>query len=218
MKVSRIIFVLLISALAISAIEKREMQIYPRSYDWRKPESRFASAPDDQKILRDDSNSRAGNCPIAEDIAPCVCTNDTYLVLDCSAVQTEAQLEEVFQAEFPVKEFYTFVIDSSYNLFRLDFSTNGVSFVEFLFTGSQSSIEFISEEFFRDSAATVSDIDVFSSEIGDGGFPFEALSGYPSLSIVRVTNARLTQMPIIESDSLGNLALRGNEIAAIEPG
>ena len=94
-------------------------------------------------------------------------TTRTVLGSRRSAVQTEAQLEQVFQADFPVKEFYLFVIDGSYNLFRLDFSTNGVSFVQFLFTGS---IEFISEEFFRDSATTVSFIDVFSVEIGDGEF------------------------------------------------
>ena len=219
MKIASIIFVLLISALAISATEKVGMPTYSRSSDWRKPEARIRSELVGRRTLRADANSRAGNCPIADDIAPCVCTDDgTDLVLDCSDVQSEAQLEEVFQAEFPVKEFFKFVIDNPYNLFHLNFSTNGVSFVEFLFTGSYISIQSISEEVFRDSAATVEFIQVQSSEIEDGGFPFEALSGYPSLVAIHLYDARLTQMPVIQSDSLQDLVLGRNQISTVEPG
>ena len=111
-----------------------------------------------------------------------------------------------------------FVIENPYNLFHLNFSTNGVSFVEFFFTGSLISIQSISEEVFRDSAATVEFIEVLSSEIRDGGFPFEALSGYPSLVEVIVYDSRLTQMPVIESDSLQDLVLGSNQISTLEPG
>ena len=204
---------------AINVTEKVGMLTYSRSYDWRKPEARFRSALVGQRALRNDANSLAGNCPIAEDIAPCVCTDDgTDLVLDCSDVQSEAQLKKVFQAEFPVKEFFMFVIDNPHDLFHFNFSTNGVSFVEFFFTGSYISIQSISEEVFRDNAATVEYIEVLSSEIEDGGFPFEALSGYPSLVAFIMYDARLTQMPVIQSDSLQDLVLGRNQISTLEPG
>ncbi|CAL4065175.1 unnamed protein product, partial [Meganyctiphanes norvegica] len=43
------------------------------------------------------------SCPDAEDIAPCVCAygnGNTYMDLDCSSVESEEQLKQIFKADF----------------------------------------------------------------------------------------------------------------------
>ena len=45
-------------------------------------------------------------CPEPDTISPCVCSvEEKGLLLDCSNVASDAELETIFQKEFPTKEF-----------------------------------------------------------------------------------------------------------------
>ncbi|CAL4133709.1 unnamed protein product, partial [Meganyctiphanes norvegica] len=58
-------------------------------------------------------------CPDAEDISPCVCTYDTVskaMDLECSAVESEEQLKQIFKADFPLKNFNKFDLHDNNNI------------------------------------------------------------------------------------------------------
>ncbi|CAL4124256.1 unnamed protein product, partial [Meganyctiphanes norvegica] len=71
-------------------------------------------------------------CPDAEDIHPCVCTYDSAsnaMDLECSAVESEEQLKQIFKADFPFKNFKYFELWSNNNIKVLEAGVlNGISF------------------------------------------------------------------------------------------
>ena len=181
----------------------------------------YSSAIEDTKFRRDGTVRDDFPCPEAAAIAPCECSEDyngNGLVLDCTAAEYNDQLTEVFLQEFPVTEFYLFQIAHTYNLFNLNFSTNGVSFEEFAFCCGSMSIESISEDVFRDSADRVVRIEISNSEVTSNGFPFEMISEFPVLEEFSIYVSKLTEMPVIESESMIELDLEENQISALNPG
>ncbi|CAL4094016.1 unnamed protein product, partial [Meganyctiphanes norvegica] len=71
-------------------------------------------------------------CPDAEDIAPCVCIQDSVsnaVALDCSSVENEEQLKQIFKADFPFKNFHKFYLLFNNNIKVLEAGVfNGISF------------------------------------------------------------------------------------------
>ena len=166
-----------------------------------------------------DGQSKAFPCPDAADIAPCVCIEIGFnLYLDCTDAESDEELEQVFQQYFPVREFFEFQMHRTESLVNLNFTTNGVSFENFIFSTGPFSIQNIADEFFADSALDVTVIDIESSQIGDDGFPFASLSNYPQLDTLQLTGGQITEVPRIVSFSLSALRLSNNQIASVEPG
>mgnify|MGYP000209288868 CR=1 FL=1 len=178
-----------------------------------------SSAVEDFKLSDDGTVRDDFPCPEAAAIAPCICYEDTHgLSLDCTAAESNAQISEVFQQEFPVTEFNYFQIQGTTTLVNLNFSTNGVSFLSFYFCCDSLSIESTSEDVFRDSADRIVDIEIQNSQLTSSGFPFEMISEFPLLASLEIVSANLTEMPVIVSDNLFILMLEQTQIATLNPG
>ena len=179
-------------------------------------ELRQSSPSFDELNQRTEGNARRERCPSAKDITPCRCEDSVFLNLDCSNALNISEITEVFQKDFPTKEFDDFTIFYTTSLTHLNFTTNGISFRAFIFTGH--SIESIAKEVFRDSSQRVTHIEIIDTKITNEGFPFEALSDYPKLLAFEMLNSRVSSMPNIESQSMDILMLGDNQISSLEQG
>ena len=216
-----IIFALLCSVLAISVNAKSDRPSFHErhAYEMHWQEMRHRSHPAKKLDNTNVVHPKAFPCPEAPDIAPCVCVEvGADLYLDCTDVESDEQLEQIFQADFPVKFFYEFQVHRSDSLVNLNFTTNGVSFEHFYFAVGPFAIETVTEDLFTDSALVVETIGFEYSRITDGNFPFDSLSNYPSLYFLDLYGGELTTVPRIVSFSLTGLVLGRNRITAVEPG
>ena len=213
---------LLCTAFSANGNEQQKMLGNP-SFHERHQEVVKSSAARSLKQENDDQ-PRELFCPDPETITPCVCTLfEGSLYLDCSNANTVEEINEVFQMEFPIQSFAQFAIffNNISDFEEINFTTNGVSFEEFLFIseeGSGALTETITEDVFRDSAGVVTEIHIVGLPISDGGFPFHKLAEYPALNTFELRLGALTEMPNITSDSLRILELQGNSISVLNKG
>ncbi|CAL4094802.1 unnamed protein product [Meganyctiphanes norvegica] len=121
-------------------------------------------------------------CPDAEDIAPCVCTyynESNTMALDCSAVESEEQLKQIFKADFPLKNFREFYFQGNNNLKVLEAGIfNGISF-EIINIGNND-LEVIESQALDSCYEVVTDIFLKANRITF--FPFDELSHFSKLS------------------------------------
>ena len=220
MKEFFIVLFLLCTTLAASANEQRGRidRLRPRE---RHQEAVKSSAARSLK-QQNSEQPRELFCPEPETITPCICTLfEGSLYLDCSLASSVEEINEVFQVEFPIQTFAQFAIyfNNISDFETINFTTNGVSFEEFLFIsedGSSTSTEAITEDVFRDSASVVTEIHIVGLPISDDGFPFNKLTEYPTLTTFELRLGALTEMPLITSDSLRILELQGNFISVLD--
>ncbi|CAL4067996.1 unnamed protein product [Meganyctiphanes norvegica] len=134
-------------------------------------------------------------CPDAEDIDPCVCTytsEDNAMDLDCSAVESEDQLKQIFKAYFPVKKFVSFSMYENSNIKVLEAGVfNGISFerIEIQF----SHLEVIELQALDSCYETAWNIDVCCNMITS--FPFDELSHFPKLRYFDIRSNSLSMIP-----------------------
>ncbi|CAL4175997.1 unnamed protein product [Meganyctiphanes norvegica] len=134
------------------------------------------------------------HCPDAEDIHPCVCTyyNEVAMDLECSGLEGEDQLRQVFSADFPIKNFRRFIMYSNNNLKVLESSVfNGISF-EWI-SIEQSQLEVIEMHAFDSCYETTTYIRLLMNNITS--FPFDDLFHFSKLSYFALSNNLLDMIP-----------------------
>ncbi|XP_050731150.1 oplophorus-luciferin 2-monooxygenase non-catalytic subunit-like [Eriocheir sinensis] len=152
-------------------------------------------------------------CPEVIDISPCVCTLfGVDLQLDCSKVADNTQLEQVFQADFPFKNFSLLTIianpeDPRIGIVTLDENT----FQDITFANihiSHTNLEFIYPTAFDKSAPMLETLIVTDSFLQL--FPFDLVDYAPFLTDLRVFRNNLIHMPEMSSDTLTYLEVAYN--------
>ncbi|CAL4094008.1 unnamed protein product, partial [Meganyctiphanes norvegica] len=135
------------------------------------------------------------SCPDAEDIAPCVCTyNSFYLSLElrCSRVESEEQLKQIFKADFPVKNFYEFRLQDNNNIKVLEAGVfNGVSFD--IIVISSTDLEVVELQALESCYETATWISLTNNKITS--FPFDELSQFSKLGHFYIHYNSLSVIP-----------------------
>lgn len=158
------------------------------------------------------ASPKAFPCPDDINIFPCTCTVGTSGEpdLDCSAVQSNLELENAFQATFPYSEFNNLIIQPASGHPGLtdikSYVFGEVSFKHVTITNTY--IRTIEEEAFTPSHDTLIILDVSNNEIDS--FPYESIVSYIHLRILNLSNNRLSSLPNLESPSLLSLDLSQN--------
>ncbi|CAL4079126.1 unnamed protein product [Meganyctiphanes norvegica] len=142
-------------------------------------------------------------CPDAEDIAPCVCTyhiEDNAMDLNCSAVESEEQLKQIFKADFPFKIFKKIVIYGNDNIKVLEAGVfNGISFERIDI--EHNHLEVIELQALDSCYETATEIDLYFNKITS--FPFVELSHCSNLSHFDISDNALSMIP---ADAFNGLA------------
>ncbi|CAL4061982.1 unnamed protein product [Meganyctiphanes norvegica] len=145
-------------------------------------------------------------CPDAEDIAPCVCTYDSernVVDLDCSKVESEDQLKQIFEADFPLRKIETFTINSNNNIKILESGVfNGVSFVNILI--SYSVLEVIELNAFDSCYEVATGISLLHN-YNLVSFPFDSVSHFSKLISFVMKFGYLSMIPADIFDGLTTL-------------
>ncbi|CAL4249931.1 unnamed protein product, partial [Meganyctiphanes norvegica] len=134
-------------------------------------------------------------CPDVEDIAPCICTYDSMsnaTDLDCSDVESEDQLKQIFKADFPVKNFRRFILKSNDNLNVLEsYVFNGISFEEL--TCNYNQLEIIETHALDSCYETATQLDFRGNNIT--AYPFEELKHFSKLNVFSISKNLLNMIP-----------------------
>ncbi|CAL4064228.1 unnamed protein product [Meganyctiphanes norvegica] len=134
-------------------------------------------------------------CPDAEDIAPCVCTYDTVssaMDLDCSAVESEEQLKQIFKADFPFKNFNQFNLTGNNNIKVLELGVfNGISFE--IIHIEENSLEVIELHALDSCYETATEIYLYHNKITS--FPFDDVSLFSKLCYFTLSYNPLSVIP-----------------------
>ncbi|CAL4122259.1 unnamed protein product, partial [Meganyctiphanes norvegica] len=146
-------------------------------------------------------------CPDAEDIAPCVCTyvsEDNAMDLDCSAVESEDQLKQIFKSYFPFKNFVLFIMHGNNSITVLEAGVfNGISFESIIIYNTN--LEVIELQALDSCYETAWEIDVSNNMITS--FPFDELSQFSKLSHFRIKKNSLSMIPADAFNGLTALEL-----------
>ncbi|CAL4130229.1 unnamed protein product [Meganyctiphanes norvegica] len=154
-------------------------------------------------------------CPHAEDITPCVCINGPReFSIDCSAVQQQDRLIEVFQAHFPHPEMSSFYLNSNKYIKVLG---EGL-FVNTTFQEihvRNSELQNIQQGVILGLEDTLVELDLFNSHIDS--FQVD-LSSLTILERLQLDFNYLRGLPELKSDTLTHLSLGGNLFSEIPSG
>ncbi|CAL4101273.1 unnamed protein product [Meganyctiphanes norvegica] len=146
-------------------------------------------------------------CPDAEDIAPCVCTynsEENALDLECSSVESEDQLKQIFQSYFPFMNFRSFYIQNNNNIKVLKAGVfNGISFERIII--EHSNLEIIELQALDSCYETLSEIFVHINKMTY--FPFDELSHFSKLSYLFIEENSLSMIPANAFNGLTALEL-----------
>ncbi|CAL4163146.1 unnamed protein product [Meganyctiphanes norvegica] len=134
-------------------------------------------------------------CPDAEDIAPCVCTYDivsSAMDLNCSAVENEEELKQIFKADFPVKKFKQFLIHYNFNIKVLEAGIfNGISFEMIdIYT---TDLEVVELHALNSCYETATEINLYGNKITS--FPFDEVSQFSKLGHFDISCNYLSVIP-----------------------
>ncbi|CAL4079420.1 unnamed protein product [Meganyctiphanes norvegica] len=133
-------------------------------------------------------------CPDAEDIAPCICyvsvNNEMYL--ECSAVENEEQLKQIFKADFPTKNFIEFRIEKNDNLKVLEAGVfNGISFERIYIM--KNKLEVIELQALDSCYETATQLNLYGNEITS--FPFDEVTQFSKLCYFSIGGNSLSVIP-----------------------
>ncbi|CAL4208524.1 unnamed protein product [Meganyctiphanes norvegica] len=152
-------------------------------------------------------------CPDDEDIAPCVCRYDSWanaIDLECSAVESEEQLKQIFKADFPLKNFRKFFVEKNDNIKVLEVGVfNGISFEVIDIINSH--LEVIELNALDSCYETVTMIHLVGNKVTS--FPFDELSYFSKLRTFDVSGNSLSMIPADAFNgltALWHLDLSGN--------
>ncbi|CAL4232925.1 unnamed protein product [Meganyctiphanes norvegica] len=134
-------------------------------------------------------------CPDAANIAPCVCTYDWWdniMDINCSAVESEEQLKQIFKADFPFKNFKKFTFHNNTNMKVLEAGVfNNISFE--IIDIKLNSLEVIELEALDSCYERATNIDLRRNRITS--FPFDELSHFSKLLNFDISNNLLSSIP-----------------------
>lgn len=151
-------------------------------------------------------------CPDVIDIIPCVCTTDDQfnMYMDCSYVNSEDQLAEIFQKNMPFTDFKFFNITKTDPLPGFNRLPAGVfgsaTFQHILITGTH--ILTIEEGALANSHETLLILELQNN--GLTTFPFETLPLFTQLWHFNLAYNNIQTLPDIVSGSMRVLSLTGN--------
>ncbi|CAL4185140.1 unnamed protein product [Meganyctiphanes norvegica] len=134
-------------------------------------------------------------CPDVEDIAPCVCTHhneSNAMDLECSAVESEEQLKQIFKADFPFKNFHQFDLHWNNNIKVLEAGVlNGISFeiINICFTD----LEVVELHALNSCYETATELILYGNKITS--FPFDELSLFSKLSYFDISANSVSVIP-----------------------
>ncbi|XP_042862946.1 oplophorus-luciferin 2-monooxygenase non-catalytic subunit-like [Penaeus japonicus] len=158
-------------------------------------------------------HSRENTCPNPEDILPCECIFDEQLSamdMNCSLVQDEQQLRQVFQSNVPNKQFRALIITNNPHIRVLE---NGV-FSDFTFQRidiMDGVLDLIEEAALTGSASTVFEMNFHRNNITD--FPFLSLREFSVLENLNLHYNKIKEIPVFMSGSLKEFYIFGNPLA-----
>ena len=158
-------------------------------------------------------------CPDETDIAPCVCTftDTTDLTMNCSAVESDVQLAKIFTKNFPVKEFYMFLIYNNDKIELLPDVFNRVSFRYIRLDGVPNLFQ-ITNYALADSRYTLENIYIRTSALTENTFPFSTLDQYPKLNFLDIYDCDIYFLPAVNSSSLQTLVIGYGYISVLPAG
>lgn len=134
------------------------------------------------------------------------------MTLDCSLINTNQDLERVFNADFPFKKFLELIIDHDPNdinnqLTEIKSDTfHEITFQRVLIRGTK--LQSIDENVFSYSHTTLTQLDLQNNKIND--FPFESLALYVKLETLLLDGNDLGTLEKFKSDSLLTLSVGSN--------
>jgi len=177
-----------------------------------------ASSQDAVGPAEDHYQTKEFPCPLAEDIAPCTCLDGSSgLSLFCNHYSvSDQQLSAVFQADFPVTDFYLLqIFDWSSGITMLGADLNTLTFQQIQV--EVPSLAVISEDFLRANAETLEYLMIRSTLISESSFSFYDIESLPNLHYLDLGDNNFTSIDPITSESLQFLGLSNNKITSLEP-
>lgn len=159
-------------------------------------------------------------CPFAEDIAPCICSidEDHNIDLDCTNIESDAQLANVFQQDFPIKQLQGFYMTENLALRALGNVLNGVSFERIDIHPGPFELAVISDYFLLDCKDTLSFFRLDGSNLISGGFPFSTLDEMEDLEMLTIMGNNFTWIPKLYGPKITDLRFIDGRTETIEPG
>ncbi|CAL4090180.1 unnamed protein product, partial [Meganyctiphanes norvegica] len=165
-------------------------------------------------------------CPNPEDIAPCTCTyveDDGAMDMDCDNIADEDELYQVFHSLIPFPIFRKLRLPAD-RLTTLSENVFGnATFEEVAVKCSQGisqeqcngTLTTVDPNTFIKSASTLIILRFWSSKIST--FPFETLGNYLNLNLFVLNYSPLASFPIINSETITELALNYDTYQEIPP-
>ena len=139
----------------------------------------------------------SSTCPDSNEIFPCECSYSEFLgsQITCTGDILESDIENVFQATFPVKNFDFFVIDRNDIITGLSFTiVNGITFNTIEIHDNQY-LTHIDESFFVGQGESLTNLYVNKNKLGSEGFPYSVLPNLPYLDKLDLTWNRISSLP-----------------------
>ena len=159
-------------------------------------------------------------CPEMTAIAPCICTADTsnHLIMDCSNVTSNEELNNAFQGHFPVTDFYEFVIQNNDYFSQLQSGCfKNVTFERIFIYNT--SINLVSQYALTTTGSRLTWVHIHGGFLTDSTFPFDYLSQYTNIGTLAVDyQTHLTWVPPLTSNIVNYFALNYCSITSISPG
>lgn len=161
-----------------------------------------------------DAELRSLPCPDPQDISPCVCTVDEQhnMKLDCSQVESEDQLAQVFSSNIPFPSFRKLLINRNQHLKVLrngDLGPASFQIIEIM----SGLLEEVQDGALSKSYSTATRIDLQLNRLSK--FPFHEIPSFTSLTTLWLNLNSLSEFPILTSDSLTDIQIDGNFISEI---
>ena len=155
-------------------------------------------------------------CPEPTAIAPCICSVVEALgvKLDCSGVESDAQLADVFLQEFPLKQYYQFFITDNGNIQYLLDVFNGVTF-EYIYFQNVEQLKKISNYVFFGSRDTLETIYIYNSALDENTFPFSTLTEFSRLTSLTLSFSNINVWPLFNSSSITSIKIEEEPISTL---
>lgn len=150
-------------------------------------------------------------CPIVEDISPCICSfyNHEYLDIDCSLVEDEDQLRQVFLADFPSTAFRSFNMENNQKVRILEDGVfSDVTFINVFII--QGVLEEMGEATLIGSAGTLVTVSLTKNSISN--LPYGTMNSYTAMEYLDLSENLLGELPPLSSPSIKVLNIHGNSL------